>query len=110
MSLRVATGPPHTAAVKATRAKPPAWLREPSLRALLDEVIANPDDDARRLALADELARRGDPRGELIAGARALVRAPHWTELDVLYVYGNAIDEDATRELRARYGGAANLE
>jgi uncharacterized protein (TIGR02996 family) len=36
-------------------------------RALLADILANPDDDAPRLVLADWLSERGDPRGELIS-------------------------------------------
>ena len=35
--------------------------------ALLADILANPDDDAPRLVLADWLSERGDPRGELIS-------------------------------------------
>jgi uncharacterized protein (TIGR02996 family) len=37
-----------------------------SEQALLDAIIANPDDDAPRLVYADLLEGRGDPRGEFI--------------------------------------------
>lgn len=37
-----------------------------SREALLDEVLAHPDDDAPRLVYADWLSEQGDPRGELI--------------------------------------------
>ena len=40
---------------------------DPELEALAAKVCAAPDDDAPRLALAAELTRRGDPRGEFIA-------------------------------------------
>ena len=36
-------------------------------RAHFDAVVAVPDDDARRLVLADALAERGEPRAELIS-------------------------------------------
>jgi len=36
-------------------------------RALLADILANPDDDAPRLVFADWLTERGDPRGELIS-------------------------------------------
>ena len=39
----------------------------PSLDALYTRVYEHPDDEAARLVLADALAERGDPRGELIA-------------------------------------------
>jgi uncharacterized protein (TIGR02996 family) len=35
-------------------------------RALLDAIVANPDDDGPRLVYADYLQTRGDPRGEFI--------------------------------------------
>lgn len=52
---------------------------------LLDEILAQPDDDRPRLVLADLLSQRGDPRGEFIAlqcRAAADPRsadAPAWT-------------------------------
>lgn len=43
--------------------RPTAASRE----ALLEEVLAHPDEDAPRLVYADWLSDRGDPRGELIS-------------------------------------------
>jgi len=45
-------------------------------RALLDAIVANPDDDEPRLVYADMLESRGDPRGELIQLQCRLARAP----------------------------------
>ncbi len=43
-------------------------------RALLDAILAAPDDDAPRVVYADWLQQRGDPRGELIAVGLELAR------------------------------------
>lgn len=43
-------------------------------QALLEGVLADPDDDALRLVYADWLTEQGDPRGELIAVQCALAR------------------------------------
>jgi uncharacterized protein (TIGR02996 family) len=43
-------------------------------RELLDEVLAQPDDDVPRRVYADWLSERGDPRGELIAVQCELAR------------------------------------
>lgn len=43
-------------------------------KGLLAEIEANPEDDAPRLVLADELQRKGDPRGEFIAVQCELAR------------------------------------
>ena len=45
-------------------------------KALVDAIIANPDDDAPRLVYADWLTERGDPRGEFIAVQIALAKHP----------------------------------
>jgi uncharacterized protein (TIGR02996 family) len=45
---------------------------QPVQPALLAAVLADPDDDAARQALADALQERGDPRGEFIAVQLAL--------------------------------------
>jgi uncharacterized protein (TIGR02996 family) len=66
--------------------------------ALLAEVLAQPDDDAPRLILADWLTERGDPRGELIAVQCALARPQirekaqelQKRELDLLREHGAA--------------------
>jgi uncharacterized protein (TIGR02996 family) len=43
-------------------------------QALLDDIIAAPDDDAPRLVYADWLLAREDPRGELITVQCELAR------------------------------------
>jgi len=45
-------------------------------RALLDEILARPEDDAPRLVYADLLTARGDPRGEFIALQCRLAASP----------------------------------
>lgn len=45
--------------------------------ALLEPVLANPDDDHVRLVLADALIELGDPRGELIAVQCAVASKPN---------------------------------
>lgn len=54
-------------------------------RALLEEILAHPDDDAPRLVYADLLTARGDPRGEFIALQCRLAATP---------------DDDARRKMR----------
>src|SRR5262249_13534564 len=44
------------------------------LDSFFDAIVASPEDDGPRLAYADWLRRRGDPRGELIAAQCALVQ------------------------------------
>lgn len=47
----------------------------PSADALVEAILAAPEDDAPRLVLSDWLLEQGDPRGELIAVQCALARA-----------------------------------
>ncbi|MBL8938464.1 MAG: TIGR02996 domain-containing protein [Archangium sp.] len=62
-----------TPAKKAKAAKP-SNVEVELPKALLDGVLAAPDDDAPRLVLSDWLAERGDPLGEFIQVQCALVR------------------------------------
>ena len=54
------------------RARRPATTSQPELLAMLRNIKDDPEEDAPRLALADWLQERGDPRGEFI---RAQVEA-----------------------------------
>jgi uncharacterized protein (TIGR02996 family) len=87
-------------------------------KALLQEILAHPDDDAPRLVYADLLLTAGDPRGELIAvralnlantrlddeSARALAKST--LRLRVLDVRKNALSAHAKAALKARFSGA----
>jgi uncharacterized protein (TIGR02996 family) len=54
--------------------------REPQLE---QQLRADPDDDETRLIYGDWLQARGDPRGQLIALAHALARAPSETTAEL---------------------------
>jgi uncharacterized protein (TIGR02996 family) len=49
-------------------------------RRLLDQILADPADDALRMVYADQLIARGDPRGEYIAVERSLAAAARGSE------------------------------
>ena len=75
---------------------------------LLDQVLANLDDDAPRLVYADALQAKGDPRGELIALQCELARlgratrSPNWDWIGDALLDPDAIDEAQVRKLRRR--------
>ena len=45
------------------------WLKQPVYRALLDDVVANPDDDTPRLVIADWLQEHAGAAGDEITSA-----------------------------------------
>jgi len=50
--------------------------RVPTEKALVEAILASPDDDAPRIVYADWLTERGDPRGEFITVQLALAKRP----------------------------------
>lgn len=58
---------------------------------LLATILANPDDDAPRLAYADALQERGDPRGELIVVQCALTHEQDPARRDTLTTSAEAL-------------------
>jgi uncharacterized protein (TIGR02996 family) len=61
-------------------------LSEPEAGAFLRAIKDTPGDDTPRLAFADWLQERGDPRGEMIRWSCVIARTPHGTpEWDALH-------------------------
>ena len=102
------------------RARRPTTASQPELLARLHNIKEDPEEDAPRLALADWLQERGDPRGEFI---RAQVEATRllnqedpwyasmrWDKAPSMEVgYARQWGEGASPEARARWDRAIAL-
>src|SRR2546426_542629 len=91
-------------------AKAPGWGSDPQYLAFEADIIAQPDDDAPRLILADWLEDHGDEhtaaRAEFIRLQSELAACPHFAKLRGLSLPSSSIGDDKLAELL----GKANLE